>query len=154
MSGKRQSANQIAMAIRRQRVCELRQTAMSVRAIAAQIVAEGLAPANYSYVTASRDWRAEYERLLDKSSETAEQTRALELERLDVMLHAVWHKIESGDARAIDTALRVAERRAKLLGLDAPVRTDITVTEIDNAIERELARVAGAGKTADAEEAA
>jgi hypothetical protein len=109
---------------------ELRETAMSVRAIAAQIVAEGLAPANYSYATASRDVKAEFERLLEKGSEIAEHARAMELARLDVMLHAVWEKIEGGDVRAIDTALRVSERRAKLLGLDAPVQQDMTVREV------------------------
>jgi hypothetical protein len=33
-------------------------------------------------------------------------------------------------AQALDAKLRIAERRVKLNGLDSPVRTDMTVTEI------------------------
>ena len=46
----------------------------------------------------------------------------LELVRLDKYLAVLAKKIESGDVRAVDTALRVADRRAKLLGLDAPTK--------------------------------
>jgi len=126
VTGKRQAANEITRARRQQRVLELRETAMSVRAIATQIIAEGLAPADYNHATVSRDVKSEFKRLQERGCEIAEHARAMELLRLDVMLHAVWGKIGAGDVRAIDTALRVGERRAKLLGLDAPVKQDMT----------------------------
>jgi len=61
---------------------------------------------------------------------------ALELERLDVMLLALWRRVQNGDERAIDRALKIEERRAKLLGLDAPIRA-VTLEDI----EREIARL-------------
>jgi AcrR family transcriptional regulator len=43
-----------------------------------------------------------------------------EILRCDTYLQAIAKQVQAGSVRAIDTALRVAERRAKLLGLDAP----------------------------------
>jgi hypothetical protein len=36
----------------------------------------------------------------------------------------VWTKALNGDVRAVDSVLRIMERRAKLLGLDAPTKID------------------------------
>lgn len=44
----------------------------------------------------------------------------LEQQRLDHYLSRLAPAIERGDAEAIHAALRIAERRAKLVGLDAP----------------------------------
>jgi len=51
----------------------------------------------------------------------------LEIHRLDTYLQALAKKVQSGEPRAVDTALKIGERRAKLLGLDAPVRVDQNV---------------------------
>lgn len=48
----------------------------------------------------------------------AEEERTLDLERLDVMLFAIWARVLLGDGAAIDRALGILARRAKLLGLD------------------------------------
>lgn len=56
-------------------------------------------------------------------SASADELRAEEVSRLDGMLEAVWKKAIKGDVQAIDRVLKIGERRAKLLGLDAPVRT-------------------------------
>jgi len=52
--------------------------------------------------------------------------RALELLRLDELLNALWDTAIAGDLKAVDRVLKVMERRAKLLGLDAPfeIKTD------------------------------
>lgn len=50
--------------------------------------------------------------------EPAEAVRKLELDRLDSMLQAIWPRVQRGDLLAMDRALRIEERRAKLLGLD------------------------------------
>jgi hypothetical protein len=63
--------------------------------------------------------------LRDTLREPAEEVRALELERLDHMLTAIWPAALSGNFRAQDQVLRLMERRAKYLGLDAPARVDI-----------------------------
>lgn len=58
-------------------------------------------------------------RSLRETSQTAEELRALELHRLDAMLAALWPMVEAGEIAAINAALRVGERRAKLTGIDA-----------------------------------
>jgi hypothetical protein len=59
--------------------------------------------------------------------EPAAELIILERSRLDALLMAVWGQAVKGNQGAIDRALRIMERRARLLGLDAPVRTDVTV---------------------------
>jgi hypothetical protein len=59
-------------------------------------------------------------RIAREASEDAAELRQLEQQRLDVLLAACWPTAVKGDMQAIDRALRIAERRARLLGLDAP----------------------------------
>jgi hypothetical protein len=71
-----------------------------------------------------------------------EAHRQLELDRLDAMQNALWDKVLAGDTKAIDTTLRLMDRRAKLLGLDAPQRHELTLESIDAAladVEEQLA---------------
>jgi len=71
--------------------------------------------------------------------EPADALRELELARLDSALLAIWRRVQSGDDKAIDRLVRIMERRAKLLGLDEPPRTKVTLTLDD--IDREIARL-------------
>ena len=57
----------------------------------------------------------------------------MELARLDAMLSALDDKIEAGDTKAIGTALRIMDRRAKYLGLDGPIKIDMRQRIIDEA---------------------
>ena len=54
--------------------------------------------------------------------------------RLDRMLTALWEKVRNGNERAIESALRIEERRAKLLGLDAAVRKEVDITTAGKAV--------------------
>jgi len=63
----------------------------------------------------------------DMTQEMSNELRELELQRLDEFLRALWPKIQQGNAKSIETALKVSERRAKLLGLDSPDRKEITL---------------------------
>lgn len=77
-------------------------------------------------------WRAVnawYDQRQAEIAEGVEQCRRLDVDRLDRMLVALSDRIEAGETRAIDTALRVLERRARLLGLDAPARQELTGAE-------------------------
>lgn len=56
--------------------------------------------------------------LKDARREDTNALFELELERMDKWLERLKPKIEAGDTGAISTALRVSERRCKLLGLD------------------------------------
>jgi hypothetical protein len=60
--------------------------------------------------------------------EPADDVRKLELERLDRLTMALWKRAQSGEAEAIDRVLKLMDRRAKLLGLDAPVLSNATLT--------------------------
>ena len=55
----------------------------------------------------------------------------LEVERLDQLLDAVWTSSMSGDPKSVAAALKIMERRAKLLGLDKPVSQEIKVTHTE-----------------------
>lgn len=55
---------------------------------------------------------------------SADELRADEISRLDGMLAKLWPKVaKKSDLAAMDRVLKIGERRARLLGLDAPVRT-------------------------------
>ena len=69
----------------------------------------------------------------ERIAEAGEDLRKLELDRLDSYLQKVECALDQPDAdlpKLLGTALRVGERRAKLLGLDAPERIDASVTQI------------------------
>jgi hypothetical protein len=77
------------------------------------------------YSAVSSAYEAVMTALKDTLREPAEEVRKLELDRLDAMLNAIWPQALSGDLKAIDSVLRLMDRRARYLGLDAPVRVDI-----------------------------
>ena len=62
------------------------------------------------------------QRALENHEEWVQQ----ELARLDAMERYIWHRVAKGELFAMDRALAIMERRAKLLGLDQPVKVDIT----------------------------
>jgi transcriptional regulator len=57
--------------------------------------------------------------------------RQIENERLDIAQSAIWGKVLAGELSAVQTLIRLMERRAKLLGLDQPIRQQIEVTTYD-----------------------
>lgn len=69
--------------------------------------------------------------------ETAEQMREVEITRLDALNSIAWAAIQKaskrGDVKAVSTAVnslvRLSDRRAKLMGLDAPVKYDLLMSE-------------------------
>lgn len=54
----------------------------------------------------------------------------MELDRLDAMFLAIAGRAAQGDVAAIDRALRIQERRARLLGLDAPTQQTVDATVV------------------------
>lgn len=100
---------------RRKEMLDLRVQGYSLRAIGEKL--------GMHHSTVAEAIAAELDAL---TREPAEQLRTVELERMDAMLVALWPKVAGGDANTIDTALRVMQRRAKLLGLDAPSKQEHT----------------------------
>jgi preprotein translocase subunit SecD len=103
---------------------QLRASGLSFREIACELsvapstafkaVARGLAAAN------------------ERNVEEAASLRDLEVMRLDEMQAALWEQaVDECDTRAIDRVLRIMERRARLLGLDAPVMRETKATPPD-----------------------
>lgn len=71
-------------------------------------------------------------------AEPAEEVRLMELDRLNDMYAQLSTKRRAGDTDAIRTSLRIMERRAKMMGLDAPTRIDITQRIIEEAARYDL----------------
>lgn len=102
--------SRIAFVERMGRVLALRKTGMSLQDIA---TTEGVTtPTAYKLVKRA---------MTMVLAESVEDVRKLENARLDYMLSRISKKIVKGDLNAILVALKIAQRRAALLGLDAPV---------------------------------
>lgn len=116
------------------KVLELRRAGLTWSAIADQT---GYADATGAYAA----YKRAIKRVLD---EPADEVRKQELDRIDRLQVAVWNRALKGDDKAINTVLRLMERRARLLGLDAAQRVQAEVVtydghrDIDGEIERIL----------------
>ena len=85
-----------------------------------------------------------YKRALTRHPIAAiEEHRELELDRLDNLQRTYWQPAVAGNLRAADFVLRVIDKRAKLLGLDAPLKVQAEVVTYDGSdLDREVERVA------------
>lgn len=113
------SPRRVAAAERRTKALELRKAGLTF----AQI---GKALGGCSEQRAHKLVTDELRRLNAKRSEVAAEVLRLELERLDALLFSVWTKAKAGNSRAVAAALAIMARRAKLLGLDAPEKKELT----------------------------
>jgi len=127
-----------AIAERRALEFEMRKAGATYRQIAREL--------NVDVHTVHADVAAELAALRERTVEQAQELRVLELERLDGMTSGLWPQIQAGSPPAVSAAVRVSERRSRLLGLDAPVVTKSELTgslgvyEERLATERELFR--------------
>jgi len=124
----RKKGRTIAAYEKDQRALELRKEGHTYESISEQL----------GYSTPSASYKAVMRRLKDMDRPAVSMLRELEVQRLDAMLYAVWNDVLQGDANAVHTALRISERRSRLLGLDAPhtveARTRIDVLSWNQAI--------------------
>ena len=107
----------------------LRLNGLTHREIAARL---GIAPS-----TAYKRVRHALDDVNRQNAEEAENLRTLEMLRLDELQNALWEKAVDGDDKAIGRILMIMERRAKLLGLDAPRRREVQVSPADLRLRRE-----------------
>lgn len=75
---------------------------------------------------AFKDVSAQLKQLAALALDNAEELRQLELERLDMLIKGLEPMARVGNPGAVNSYLRVMERRANLLGMDAPVRQEMT----------------------------
>jgi hypothetical protein len=114
---------------RREYVLKMRRAGATYRDIAAAAVREfGIdnLPGGWGERYAHKDVKRELEKLRDQIADDAGAVRTLELERIDRMLLGIWTRAAQGDYSAIDRVLKLMKRRADLMGLDAPTRTELT----------------------------
>ena len=117
--GKPDNGNKALTAERRRRAWELYKAGVtSCRAIG-QAIGCGKSSAN-RYI---RGTLAELQR---ETLEDAQGAVATELARLDAQLAKVWTEALKGNLRAHEVVLRIADHRAKLLGLYRPVKVATT----------------------------
>lgn len=121
----------IDAAERQRKALEARKAGASYDQIARQLNYAGPSSAHKAVITA----------LQRTIQEPADELRQLELTRLDALLIPVWGQAMKGSLPAIDRAIRIMERRAKLLGLDAPLK--FSIADVVNQVAEEL------GLTAD-----
>lgn len=77
-------------------------------------------------ISKAQAWKSCARFLATVPIEDVEAVRTIELDRLDLVVKVLMPKVVAGDLQAIDRLLRVMERRAKMQGLDAPTKIDIT----------------------------
>lgn len=94
---------------------ELRKSGLSYREIARRM--------NRSVNTVHGYIQSELLFLREQTSMDAESVRDMELERLDQLQSSLWSARK--DPSVAGTIIRIMERRAKLLGIDAPTRTEL-----------------------------
>lgn len=133
------SARKAVIAERRTKAITLRLAGADYDTIAARLGYSGRAAACKDITRALAVAMADLGR-------SADELRELELTRLDRLQAAAWAAAVGGDLRAIDTVLRVVDRRCRLLGLDAPVRAEVlTISDVDREIRELSQRLHGAG---------
>ena len=108
----------------------LRQKGRSYRSIAEEM--------GVSHETARQCVKRAMDRLRPIVEERAEEVRELELSRLDIATNGLMPKVIEGDTYAIDKLVKVMDRRARLLGLDAPTKASGTLKAEDSETGRIL----------------
>jgi DNA-binding CsgD family transcriptional regulator len=116
MRGK--TKDKITMIERQSKALELRKAGKSYREIGKAL--------GVSFQQAQKDVHHELKRLAALNLESADELRQLELERLDKALQSIIHFVEAGSPQHVMAMVRILDTRAKLLGLYAPVKTDVT----------------------------
>ena len=121
---RRQIGQHEKIVTRRIEALELRKHGATFRQVAAAL--------HVSLGTAYEDVQAELAEAVRLKNKKADQLSELELQRLDRLLLVLNKAIEAGDPKAVAQAIKIATRRARLLGLDAPTKiapTDPTRTQ-------------------------
>lgn len=108
------SDRQVQALDRTSRALELRKSGATFAHIANEL----------GYANESGAYKAVMRALKKTLQEPADEVRMLEVERLDSLLNGLWQRRHVPEIT--DRILRIMERRAKLLGLDSPVRSDVT----------------------------
>lgn len=111
------------------KVIELEEEVMAMRI-------QGISFANIEKKLGISDAQRVYKRAIQRrgnSEYMRAEAQRLESERLDSLQAGIWEKALKGDSRAVEVALKVLERRAKMFGLDFQDLVSARVVEIEEA---------------------
>lgn len=86
---------------------------------------------------ARADWQRALALARTEGDATLEEARAFELARLSAIDRRAWDHAELGEIKALEILLKVSDRRAKMLGLDQPVKHELSF----DAVEAEMTRL-------------
>jgi hypothetical protein len=114
VSESKTSENRLNALERQRQALELRKAGMTYQGIADQL---GYRSVSGAYDAIRNAMRATLQ-------EPADELRALEAARLDDLWRGIWLDARKGNVAKIDRALKIMARRAALLGLDAPIKTE------------------------------
>lgn len=114
------SGRQLEIAARREEVARLRLAGWTFRRL--------IDEKGYDKTTLSRDWQAVGEQFRAKAVEEYGEYREIQLQRLEGLLEKLYPDVDRPGIKlgTVDRVLAILDREAKLLGLDAPKRQDIT----------------------------
>jgi hypothetical protein len=142
----RRNTKQEANIVERQLLAlELRKMGLSYRAIGTKL--------SVSHEQARQDVEAELESLSKEREGKLEQYRQLELERLDGIMKSLDNWVSAGNPQAVMAYLKAMERRAKLIGLDAPTKqettgtVDVNISDAKSRLAHLINRTASRGET-------
>ncbi|HEY9909220.1 MAG TPA: hypothetical protein V6D18_16625 [Thermosynechococcaceae cyanobacterium] len=129
------TAKRLQIEKRRYKAIHLRKSGATYRVIAAKLAGEY--GTKYSWQAAYQDIETVLRQIREETRLGAEELVRLELERYDSYLLALAPKLQQGDTSAISEAIKISDRRSKLLGLDAPIQVKIQ-QGIESGLELEL----------------
>ena len=119
--GMKMGAEKEQIAIRKLKSFDLRLDGKSYRKIGEE--------QNISEAQAHRDVTEILRSTMADHKEEIEEQRQIEIERLDDYLNSLEWKKNYGDYKAVELSLKIQDRRAKLLGLDAPAKVAPTTPD-------------------------
>jgi Trp operon repressor len=126
------TADDDALAERRQKVSALRLMHYTQREIAAEL--------GVSVATINRDLAVVRAEWAERRSQSYESWVGEELAKIDLLERAILPAAISGDDKAQARLVQFMDRRARMMGLDKPERFEHTVITMD-AVEAEIARL-------------
>lgn len=79
----------------------------------------------------------------EHTREPAEEVRDRELQRLDDLMRGLWLKAKEGSVQHVDRVLKIMERRARYLGIDAPTKLEHSTGKTEHATAAMARKIMG-----------
>lgn len=118
-------AQKVVLGVRRSKALALRLAGCEL-----ETIVERLGYRNASAVAA--DINASLAQAIKAQNFNLDLMREQEAQRLNRLQTAIWPAAMAGDPRAVETVLKIMDRRAKMYQIDAPTRIEVlTVDQID-----------------------